>query len=80
MKLEAICIGNTIYVALLLVFCVLCLILISRKNVRYKDLPASQESARSALPYGHGHHLFRVHLQNDQGSAFVLQHKEITYN
>lgn len=49
-ELEVICTANTIYVALLLAFCILCLILISRKNVSYKIVPASKESARAALP------------------------------
>ena len=48
--LGVISIANTIYVVLLLAFCILCLILISRKNVRYKNVPAPKGGAGSALP------------------------------
>jgi hypothetical protein len=48
--LGVITIASTIYVVLLLAFSILCITLISRKNVSYKNVPASQESARSALP------------------------------
>ena len=42
--------ANTVYVALLLVLCVLCIILISRKTLTYKEFPSSARGTASALP------------------------------
>lgn len=42
-------IANTVYVALLFVFCILCIVLINRKRVVYKELPESSEGKGSAL-------------------------------
>ncbi|MCR4557442.1 MAG: hypothetical protein K5779_06435 [Saccharofermentans sp.] len=43
-------IANSVYVALLLAISILCIILISRKKFRYKDLPSSVRGTVSALP------------------------------
>lgn len=43
-------IANSVYVALLLALCIMCIILINRKSFRYKDLPSSVHGAVSVLP------------------------------
>jgi hypothetical protein len=42
-------IANTVYVGLLLAFCILCIVLVNRKRVSYKEQPESAKGKGSAL-------------------------------